>query len=33
MVDIMENFTNKKTTGDIPVANPSKYGIFFSIVK
>ncbi|EFF37343.1 hypothetical protein EfmE980_1547 [Enterococcus faecium E980] len=33
MVDIMENFTNKKTTGDIPVANPCKYGIFFSIVK
>ena len=24
MVDIMENFTNKKTTGDIPVANPKE---------
>lgn len=24
MVDIMENFTNKKATGDIPVANPKE---------
>lgn len=23
-VDIMENFTNKKATGDIPVANPKE---------
>lgn len=24
MVDIMENFTNKKATGDNPVANPKE---------
>lgn len=32
MVDIMENFTNKKATGDNPVATPWKYDIFFSVL-